>query len=105
MALAPNEITAHLAHLPHWTQDTKRPAIERDFVFVDFADAFAFMTRVAFLAESMGHHPEWSNVYNRVHVTLTTHDEGGITAKDFSLAVAMEKAASHFGSPSKAHAE
>jgi len=64
------------------------------FRFEDFAEAFAFMTRVALLADKMDHHPEWFNVYNRVDVTLTTHDAGGVTHKDVTLAEAMEKFAS-----------
>jgi 4a-hydroxytetrahydrobiopterin dehydratase len=64
------------------------------FRFEDFGQAFAFMTRVAILADKIDHHPEWFNVYNRVDVTLTTHDAGGVTEKDVSLANAMEKFAS-----------
>lgn len=64
----------------------KRQAIERKFEFADFNAAFGFMTCVALMAESMNHHPEWSNVYNVVHVVLTTHDAGGVTDKDIKLA-------------------
>ncbi len=67
--------------------------ITKVFKFEDFAQAFAFMTHIAILAEKMDHHPEWFNVYNRVDVTLTTHDAGGVTEKDVTLATAMEKAA------------
>jgi len=67
--------------------------ITKVFRFEDFAAAFGFMTRIAIVADKMDHHPEWFNVYNRVDVTLTTHDAGGVTEKDIKLAEAMEKAA------------
>lgn len=67
--------------------------ITKVFKFEDFAEAFGFMTRIAINADKMDHHPEWYNVYNRVDVTLTTHDAGGVTQKDVDLAEAMEKAA------------
>lgn len=75
-----------LARLGNWSYDAKRDAIGREFSFKDFPAAFAFMTRVAFAAEKAGHHPEWSNVYNKVRVSLTTHDAGGLSRKDFDLA-------------------
>jgi len=68
--------------------------ITKVFKFEDFAAAFGFMTQIAIIADKMDHHPEWYNVYNRVDVTLTTHDAGGVTQKDVILAAAMEKAAS-----------
>jgi 4a-hydroxytetrahydrobiopterin dehydratase len=71
---------------PNWARDQKRDAITREFVFPDFNRAFAFMTQVALAAEKADHHPEWSNVYNKVRVTLTTHDAGGVTQKDLDLA-------------------
>ena len=61
----------------------------RRFTFADFSEAFAFMTRVALLAEKADHHPEWSNVWNRVDITLTTHDAGGLSARDVDLAKAI----------------
>lgn len=67
--------------------------ITKVFKFSDFAHAFGFMTRIAIIADKMDHHPEWFNVYNRVDVTLTTHDAGGVTEKDVTLAKAMEEAA------------
>ena len=70
----------------NWAKDEKRDAITREFVFPDFNRAFAFMTQVALAAEKADHHPEWSNVYNKVRVTLTTHDAGGVTQKDLDLA-------------------
>lgn len=60
--------------------------IEKEFEFKDFVEAFGFMTKVALSAEKVNHHPEWSNVYNKVHIRLTTHDAGGVTDKDFKLA-------------------
>ena len=75
---------------PGWQRTAGRDAIARKFEFKDFNSAFAFMTRVALLAEKMDHHPEWSNVYNRIEVVLTTHDAGGVTAKDIAMAKAME---------------
>jgi 4a-hydroxytetrahydrobiopterin dehydratase len=75
-----------LAALSEWQFDEARGAIRRRFVFADFAQAFAFMTQVALAAEKRDHHPEWSNVYNRVEVVLTTHDAGGLTEKDIDLA-------------------
>ena len=77
---------AGLAALPGWTLAPDRDAISRSFRFAGFTEAFAFMTAVALEAERADHHPEWSNVWNRVDVTLTTHSAGGLTAKDFALA-------------------
>ncbi|HYD59444.1 MAG TPA: 4a-hydroxytetrahydrobiopterin dehydratase [Noviherbaspirillum sp.] len=74
---------------PEWRHDHLRGAISREFVFADFTQAFAFMTQVALVAEKRDHHPEWSNVYNTVSVTLTTHDAGGLTEKDIYLAQTM----------------
>ena len=71
-----------------WTETDE--ALHKDFVFEDFRAAFAWMTRVALLAESMNHHPEWSNVYNRVSVRLSTHDAGGVTELDRAMARAMD---------------
>ena len=76
--------------LPDWKSVTGRDAITRKFEFVDFDAAFAFMTRAALLAAKMDHHPEWFNVYNKVDVTLSTHDAGGVTQKDIDLATAMD---------------
>ncbi|MBV9332241.1 MAG: 4a-hydroxytetrahydrobiopterin dehydratase [Alphaproteobacteria bacterium] len=76
-------------NLPDWSEVDGRNAIFRKFQFADFSEAFGFMTRVALLAEKMDHHPEWCNVYNRVEVTLTTHDAGGVTENDVKMAAAM----------------
>jgi 4a-hydroxytetrahydrobiopterin dehydratase len=79
-----------LKELSGWHDVPGRDAIQRSFAFADFNEAFAFMTRVALLAEKMDHHPEWSNIYNKVDVTLSTHDAGGVTEKDIAMATAME---------------
>jgi len=84
------ERDAALAALPAWTLRGDGLAISRDFTFADFSAAFAFMTRVALHAEKMDHHPEWSNVYNRVHVELTTHDAGGLSLRDVAMARAVD---------------
>jgi 4a-hydroxytetrahydrobiopterin dehydratase len=80
-----------LSGLRGWTYDEAADAITRDFKFKDFSEAFAFMTRVAFAAHAADHHPEWSNVYNKVSITLTTHSAGGLTQKDVSLAGEVDK--------------
>jgi 4a-hydroxytetrahydrobiopterin dehydratase len=79
-----------LAGLPGWTFDAERNGIARRFTFADFPAAFAFMTRVALAAEKADHHPEWSNVWNKVDILLSTHSDGGVTAKDVALAKAIE---------------
>ena len=81
---------AALKELPGWAEVPGREAITKTFKFADFGAAFAFMTRVALRAEKMDHHPEWFNVYNKVEVTLATHDAGGVTEKDIAMAKAME---------------
>ena len=88
--LAIEDLRNALKRLPGWELAQKREAIQRRYVFVDFDAAFAFMTRTALLASRMDHHPEWSNVYNKVDVTLATHDAGGVTQKDIDLAMAMD---------------
>ena len=80
-----------LGRLNGWVYDEGADAITHEFKFKDFSEAFAFMTRVALLAQAANHHPEWSNVYNKVTVTLTTHDAGGLSAKDVSLAEGIDK--------------
>lgn len=84
------ELKQALKRLPDWNLAEKREAIVRRFEFVDFDAAFAFMTRCALLAAKMDHHPEWANVYNKVDVTLATHDANGVTQKDIDLAAAMD---------------
>ena len=88
-----------LSQLPHWTLNPARPALERSFVFADFAQAFAFMTEMAIFSEKQNHHPEWSNVYNRVSVTLTTHDVGGISERDVVWARVADAAFARHESP------
>lgn len=84
--LTSQAITTCLDTLPDWEHDPDRGAITREFQFADFVQAFAFMTQVALAAEKRNHHPEWSNVYHRVRITLTTHDAGGLTERDVDLA-------------------
>ena len=84
--LSMQERESALTEVPQWEWDVKRDAIARSFAFQDFSSAFAFMARVALAAEQADHHPEWSNVYNKVYVLLTTHDAGGLTRKDVELA-------------------
>ena len=80
-----------LAKLNGWSEVSGRDAITRKFTFKNFSEAFGFMSRVALAAEKMDHHPEWSNVYKTVEVTLSTHDAGGLTELDVKLAEAMDK--------------
>lgn len=84
------EIEEALARLPGWSKSEKHEAIAKSFAFRDFCEAFGFMSRVALIAEKMDHHPDWSNVYRHVHITLTTHDSGGVTAHDIALAGKIE---------------
>lgn len=88
-ALSPDAINAALTELPGWSVEGGK--LHRQFQFPSFVEAFGFMSSVALVAESMGHHPEWFNVYNRVTVDLTTHDAGGITDKDVALARRMNE--------------
>ena len=76
--------------LPDWDYDEARDAISRTITFADFSEAFAFMTRVALAAEKADHHPEWSNVWNRVEILLTTHDAGGLSHRDIAMAEAID---------------
>jgi 4a-hydroxytetrahydrobiopterin dehydratase len=82
---------AALSRLNGWIYDPESDAISHDFKFTDFSEAFAFMTRVALAAHAADHHPEWSNVYNRVRITLSTHDAGGLTEKDIRLAEQIDR--------------
>ena len=77
--------------LPLWSFVAEADAITRSFTFADFSAAWGFMSRVALLAEAQNHHPDWSNVWNRVHIALTTHDAGGLSEKDIRLAQAIDQ--------------
>lgn len=88
--LTETERDAALAVLPGWRLRSDGLALERSFRFGDFSAAFGFMTRVALLAERADHHPEWSNVYNRVEIALTTHDAGGLSERDVAMARGIE---------------
>jgi 4a-hydroxytetrahydrobiopterin dehydratase len=89
--LTADEVATRLNELTGWT--VREGKLHRAYKFADFVEAFGFMARVALVAERMNHHPEWCNVWSTVVVDLTTHDAGGITAKDFVLAAAMERLA------------
>ena len=91
--LETDELNRALAALPLWQPDPARQAIRREFKFSGFSAAFGFMTRVALAAQAADHHPDWSNSYNKVSITLSTHDAGGLTAKDIALATAIDKLA------------
>jgi len=91
--LTGEERTRALAGLAGWSEVPDRDAITKRFVFKDFNEAFGFMARAALVAEKLDHHPEWSNVYKTVDVTLTTHDAGGLTERDIKLAAAMNRIA------------
>lgn len=88
--LNPDERAAALDALGDWDFDESRDGIVRQFLFEDFSQAFGFMARVALLAEVQDHHPEWSNVWNRVDILLTTHDAGGLSGRDIKMAKAID---------------
>lgn len=89
--LSAEERDRALAALPGWTLRGEGRAISRSFAFADFRAAFGFMAQVALLAEKQDHHPEWTNVYNKVDITLSTHDAGGLTVRDIRLAQAIDR--------------
>lgn len=89
-ALTETEVSALLSEVPGWALRDDSKAITRTFKFADFNAAFGFMTRVALFADKHDHHPEWFNVYNRVEMTLTTHDADGLSARDSEMARAIE---------------
>jgi len=88
--LSEEERADALDALDEWDFDEARDAITRTFTFADFSEAFAFMTRVALLAEKADHHPEWTNVWNRVDILLTTHEASGLSARDVAMAEAID---------------
>jgi 4a-hydroxytetrahydrobiopterin dehydratase len=89
--LSDQEIATALVKLPGWSRVDGRSAIVKKFQFADFNDAWGFMCRVALAAEKQDHHPEWFNVWNRVEITLSTHDAGGLSARDVRLAETIER--------------
>ncbi len=95
--LTENERHTMLVELSNWTLLPDREAIRRIYTFRNFNEAFGFMTRAALVAEKMNHHPEWSNVYKTVNVTLATHDADGLTELDLKLARSMDKIAASLG--------
>ncbi len=84
-----NQLDSFIEKNPSWTIDNK--AIKKEFKFDNFIDAFGFMSKVALLCEKMDHHPDWQNTYNKVRISLTTHDKGGITTNDIKLAESIDK--------------
>ncbi|MEJ8810420.1 4a-hydroxytetrahydrobiopterin dehydratase [Variovorax ureilyticus] len=99
MKIEPQDLQPLLAGLPQWRFTSDRGGtLAREFVFHDFAQAFGFMTQVAIYAEKRNHHPEWFNVYNRVAVTLTTHDVDGLSMNDIEMARLMERVAAALAS-------
>jgi 4a-hydroxytetrahydrobiopterin dehydratase len=95
-----SSVTEHLAALPAWQFRAERGGvIHREFRFAGFAEAFAFMAQVALIAERRNHHPEWSNVYNRVSISLTTHDVNGLSMNDIDLAHLIDRAFANFVTP------
>ena len=88
-ALTANELSLELKRTPGWS--LKEGKLHREFRFTDFSEAFSFMTRAALVSEQLNHHPEWSNVYNRLVVDLSTHECGGISPRDFEWARAVNK--------------
>jgi 4a-hydroxytetrahydrobiopterin dehydratase len=95
--LTGNARQAALAKLSGWSELEGRDAISRKFTFKDFSEAFGFMARAALMAEKLDHHPEWFNVYNKVEVTLATHEAGGVTERDVQLAQEMNRLAAASG--------
>jgi 4a-hydroxytetrahydrobiopterin dehydratase len=91
--LTSEERSTQLGELHGWAAVDGRDAIQRHFKFADFNEAFGFMTRVAIKAQEMGHHPEWSNVYNKVEITLSTHEANGLTERDILLARFIDQVA------------
>ena len=89
--LSPEDREAQIKALQDWHISSDGKSISKSMTFSDFQTAFAFMTHVAMVAEKMDHHPDWSNVYNQVQIQLSTHDAGGLTERDITLAQAIER--------------
>ena len=88
-ALSNDQINRNLKDIKGWVLDNGK--LKKDFIFDDFTNAFAFMTKIALIAEKINHHPEWSNVYNKLNIQLATHDSKGISELDFFMALEMDK--------------
>ena len=99
--LTTEQAADQLRNLPLWTLDAKLGSITRTFVLADFMQAFAFMTQIAIAAEKHNHHPEWSNVYNKVHITWTTHDVDGLSSNDITMADYCDQAFAQFAQAHK----
>ncbi|MDO8284881.1 MAG: 4a-hydroxytetrahydrobiopterin dehydratase [Rhodoferax sp.] len=97
------QATEALHALPLWTLDAQAAAITREFVLSDFIQAFAFMTQIAIAAEKHNHHPEWSNVYNKVLITWTTHDVHGLSANDMAMACLCDQAFAGYAATAAGH--
>lgn len=95
--LASQEVDKFMQDLPHWVLDAAGGAISREYVLTDFVQAFGFMTQIALTAEKCNHHPEWRNVYQRVHITWTTHDADGLTVNDIAMAKFCDQAFVGYG--------
>ncbi|HEX8669906.1 MAG TPA: 4a-hydroxytetrahydrobiopterin dehydratase [Allosphingosinicella sp.] len=103
MILPDEERQEALGALARWAYDDEARAIRRSFRFADFSEAFAFMTRVALAAEKADHHPDWSNVWNRLDIALTSHDAGGVTRRDIALAKAIDALAPQLAAEAMRH--
>lgn len=101
--LSSQQVKELLVQLPHWHHDAEQEAIVREFEFEDFDQAFAFMTQIALAAAKNDHHPEWTNVYNRVTVVWSTHDVGGLSERDLALARCCDDAFERFGKRPASH--
>lgn len=94
-----NELHEALKNLGGWQWHEEKQAVSKTYQFDDFAQAFSFMTQVALYAEKVNHHPEWTNLYNKIEVKLTSHDAGGVSAKDIAFALHMDESAFRFLNP------
>lgn len=97
--LSDEDVQSRLSSVPEW--QIRDNGLHRELIFRDFADAFSLMTSVAFIAERMSHHPEWSNVYNRLTIRLSTHDVGGLSDNDFAMAAEISELYRRFAAQAK----